>query len=730
MGSYFKYKNKYFISANSSLADDRTMVLKNEDCFGVFDRYGDIHPIGQGAQGLYFEGTRFLSLMELLINGERPIMLSSSIKQENELLTVDMTNADVIESSKIIIEKGSLHLHRTKFIWKNVCYEKIRLSNFGIEPLTFKLTLEVNADFSDIFEVRGIKRKKKGKRLADVVEDNNIHMEYMGLDRVKRKTGVRFETRPTSIADKQALYEFCLLPKAQEDLHVAISFQTGESALEVLDFEAAYGQMVNELDSRKKNSCTILSGNEQFNEWLARSKADMATMVSHTEQGLYPYAGIPWYSTPFGRDGIITAWECLWINPELTKGVLQYLAATQAQQLNAFQDAQPGKIFHEKRGGEMAALGEIPFKLYYGTIDATPLFIGLAGAYYERTNDLETIRKIWPNILAALEWIDLYGDLDGDGFIEYQCQSEKGLVNQGWKDSHDSIFHADGKLAEGAIALCEVQGYVYDAKCKAAKLAEAMGAHERAAEWRLQAEVLKQKFNSAFWSTEKNTFVIALDGQKNQCNISTSNAGHCLFSGIVDKEKSIKLAKTLLDDKIFSSWGIRTAACDEARYNPMSYHNGSVWPHDNALIAHGLARYGYREEVNRILRGLFDVTIFVEANRLPELFCGFNKRKNEGPIAYPVACSPQAWAVAAVYMLLQACLGISIIARENTIYFRNPVLPDFLDEVTISNLDVNGSKLALQVRRNIEGTSVHVLHSEGNVHVEVIGSTVGEMMPV
>ncbi len=728
MGSYFKFKNKYYISANSSLADDRTMVLKDGDSFGVFDRYGDVHPIGQGAQGLYCEGTRFVSMFELLVNGERPIMLSSSLKEENEMFTVDVTNPDFRDGEKVVLEKGTIHIHRSKFLWKNVCYEKISLSNFTPETQQVSLSLEIDSDFSDIFEVRGMARPKKGKKLKIKSLPGLLEYGYLGLDKIERRTKVHFQNVHPAINGNQAIYSLTLSSKSTLEIEIAIAFQIGSIVPEIITFDLAHERLLEKLKNGKEGSCNIITSNEQFNEWLNRSAFDLITMISETANGPYPYAGVPWYSTPFGRDGILTAWECLWLHPELTKGVLLYLAATQASELNKFQDAEPGKIFHEKRGGEMAELGEIPFKLYYGTIDATPLFISLAGAYYERTGDVDTIRRIWPNIERALDWIDNFGDIDGDGFVEYLRQSEKGLANQGWKDSHDSIFYEDGRLAEGSIALCEVQGYVYDAKVRAAFLAEELGLTDLSLRLREEAEVLKEKFAEAFWSEEKQTFVIALDGNKKQCKISTSNAGHCLFSGIVKPEHAGKLANTLLGEKLFSSWGIRTAATDEARYNPMSYHNGSVWPHDNAIIASGLARYGFYKEVHHVLEGLFEVTKFVEAYRLPELFCGFNKRKNEGPTAYPVACSPQAWSVASVYLLIQATLGLRISARENTVYFYQPTLPHFLQEITIANLKVNDSKIVVQIRRNNDDTAIiHVLHKEGNAEVKVVEGVLEEV---
>jgi glycogen debranching enzyme len=444
-------------------------------------------------------------------------------------------------------------------------------------------------------------------------------------------------------------------------------------------------------------------------------------MRTETAYGPYPYAGVPWFSTEFGRDGIITALQCMSFDPSLARGVLAYLAATQADIESPAQDAQPGKVLHETRAGEMAALGEVPFKRYYGSIDATPLFIMLAGAYYNRTGDRVFVESIWPNVERALAWIDHYGDVDGDGFVEYTRRSKLGLIHQGWKDSHDAIFHADGMSAEGPIALCEVQGYVYAAKLAAAKLAKLFGDDARARDLSKQAKTLSRRFEESFWCDELSTYALALDGRKQPCKVRTSNAGHCLFAGIATQEHARRVAATLTDETSFSGWGIRTVATSEARYNPMSYHNGSVWPHDNSLIAAGFARYDLREATATVIAGLFDASLFLDLHRLPELFCGFPRRPDEAPTLYPVACAPQSWASGSVFLLLEACLGLSVSAPERRLTFSKPILPRFLQQLTIRGLKVADAHADLLLTRHDEGdVGVNVLRRQGALDVVVL----------
>ena len=717
---------QYYIQATSSRADDRTRVLKHDETFAVFDRFGDVQPVGLGEQGVYHDGTRFLSRLELRLGGRRPLLLSSTVKKENDLLTVDMATPDLKDQTgQLVLPRGTLHVFRTKFLWRSCCYERLRISNFAMTAVDVELAISFNADYADIFEVRGSKRERRGVRHEPVVAGAAVIMSYEGLDRVVRRTRLAFDPAPDELTGGQALFHLRLPSRETTTIYMKLSCDEGGECAE-LDYERACAALSASVAAGQLSRCRVRAPGSDMDEWIARSVSDLEMMITTTPQGPYPYAGVPWYSTPFGRDGIITALEVLWLAPDIARGVLSFLAATQATAVVPVRDAEPGKILHEARGGEMATLGEVPFGRYYGSVDATPLYVMLAAAYYRRTGDLAFLKTIAPAVQRALDWIERYGDADGDGFVEYARQTPVGLQQQGWKDSHDSVFHEDGTLADGPIALVEVQAYVFGAWQAAAEIAIALGggggdALAKAESYRRKAEGMRARFEARFWDDQLGTYVLALDGRKRPCRVVSSNAGHALWTGIVaDPARARYVADRLMSDDSFSGWGIRTIPSSQVRYNPMAYHNGSVWPHDNAIIAAGFARYGFRDLVVRLLDGMTDASVAVDMRRLPELICGFPRRPGEGPTQYPVACAPQAWAAGAVFMLLSAALGLSVDGCSKEIALSRPVLPASVPILRLTGLPIDGGSVNLLLENHPHDIGITVLRRDGPARVTVV----------
>jgi len=708
----------FYIATQSSPADDRTRVLKYGNTFAVFDRYGDIETVGLREEGIFCEGTRFLSQLEFHLAYARPLLLSSTIKADNSQFAADLANVDISKNGEVVIPRGTLHVLRTKFLWQGVCHERFEVVNYGATPVDIPFGLRFDADFADIFEVRGIKRERRGERLEDVLEADTVVLSYRGLDNVVRRVHVFASPRPKRITASELQFDAYLEPRTQVTFNLTISCEVGPGVYRhPKSYERAWSAIRTESSEIRRDTSKIHSSSDEFNRWTARSQSDIEMMIVGNPEHNYPYAGVPWFSTVFGRDGIITALECLWLNPAIARGVLEFLASHQATEMNPASEAEPGKILHERRNGEMAALGEVPFRCYYGTVDATPRFVVLADSYYARTGDRALIERLWPNLERALEWIDRYGDSDGDGFVEYSRRSKDGLVQQGWKDSNDSVFHANGELAEGPIALCEVQGYVYAAKRGAAHLALVLGDQARSSALESQAATLRKQFDEAYWCDQISTYALALDGGKRQCIVRTSNPGHCLYTGIASADRAYCVAHSLLSKEFFAGWGIRTVASGEARYNPISYHNGSVWPHDNALIAAGLSRYGFKDMAGEILSGLLAVSTFVDLNRLPELFCGLDRRARQGPTLYPVACAPQAWAAGAVFLLLQSCLGLSLDAEKKQIRLDGPYLPEPIPELWIRDLRVGDACVDLFLERRNNLVRLQILDKRGEVEI-------------
>jgi glycogen debranching enzyme len=698
---------------SESWGTDGLLTLKDADTFMVGDLWGDLRG---GPHGLFDHDTRLLSRLVMTVGSAQPSRLSSSISRDNVFLTCHATNRPLPPMTGRSTPAGVLHLERRRFVWRRRMYERIRISNHGLEDVWLPLAFDFAADFQDIFQVRGTQRPCMGDVHPPSTDGRRVTFRYTGLDGVDRSSCLAFSEPPARLTASRAEFLFTL-PRGREiDLYVECSAEICETPAADRWRKAAVEARLEMRRRRRRGASLRGPRSPRFNQWLDQSRADVALLTTDLDTGPYPYAGTPWFSTPFGRDGIITAWQMLWLDPSLARGVLTYLAMRQATGTSAFQDSAPGKIMHETRGGEMSALGEVPFGLYYGGVDTTCLFVALAGAYARRTGDFDRIRALWPNLVAAADWMRDHGDSNGDGLIDYARAAETGLSNQGWKDSEDSIFHSDGRFPTGPVALLEVQGYAYGAWLAMADLGERLG-DPRAAEWRERAERVRSLVEERFWMEDAGFYAIALDGQGEACRSIGSNAGHLLFSGLPSPDRAQRVIRRLLSSDFRSGWGLRTLAVGQTRYNPMSYHNGSVWPHDTSLAAAGMARYGERDAVGMLLGELYGAASHFQM-RLPELFCGFPREPGEPPVAYPVACIPQAWAAGSVFLMLQASLGIDIDADSGTVRLDRPVLPNGIDHLTISRLQVGDSRLDLAFERF--GDEVVVLPRDKTGPVEVI----------
>ena len=721
--SLSQQQTQFFIPATASLHERRPRTLKHGDSFAVFDHSGDAIAGPGSPEGLYHRDTRHLSHLYMTINGLRPILLSSALRDDNAMLTCDLTNPDFSgDDGRVAVEHDLIHLRRTRFLWDSTVHERITIRNFDTEARTVKVEMSFAADFADLFEIRGMTRLRKGGMKPPVVGSADVLLVYEGRDAKTRETHLCFDPAPQELTESHAMFEVMVPPGERRTLYMRIACERVELTQEPFSrqFLKALRESMQSLKQARARGATVRSSNALFDEVTRRSVADITMLSTDTEFGPYPYAGIPWFSTVFGRDAIITALETLWYDPAISRGVLGYLAKHQATVFDPAADAEPGKILHEVRHGEMAELGEVPFRHYYGSIDSTPLFVMLAGAYLERTGDQPFINSLLPHLDAALEWIDQHGDRDGDGFVEYGRLTDQGLTNQGWKDSHDSIFHEDGSIARGPIALAEVQAYVYGAWRAAEAIHRVIGDAQRGADYASRADRLRDHFDVAFFDPQLGTYVLALDGEKKPCRVRSSNAGHVLFTGLALEERVESVVRTLMAPASFSGWGVRTIASTEARYNPMSYHNGSIWPHDNALIAAGFSRYGYKREAAQIFEGLFAAATYVDLMRLPELFCGFPRRRAQGPTFYPVACSPQAWSAAAPLSLIQSSLGIGFDVAGPEISLREPALPRFLDELRLYGLRIGEASIDIAFDRMGDKVVVKPLDRKGSARVVTI----------
>ncbi|RWB60700.1 amylo-alpha-1,6-glucosidase [Mesorhizobium sp.] len=670
----------------------RLFALKQGDCFAVTDAYGDIRGAGDG---FFRDDTRVLSEFRLTVGGRQMSLLGASLSQDNVLFTSNLTNLPIQSAAGRDIPQGAIHIERVRLIWQDRLFDRITLSNYSREHSTIAVTLHFAADFRDMFEVRGSTRPKRGTVHVARTEKASVLLGYDGLDGLPRLSAISFSQAPDRLSDNRADFLIAVTKRSSKVLYVEVGPEIADTPGRDR-FRAAAARARFGMRSKRRHGATVHSSGRVFNDWVERARADVALLTTELSTGPYPYAGIPWFSTAFGRDGVISGLQMLWLNPGLARGVLAFLAEHQATETSPFIDSQPGKIMHETRKGEMAALRELPFGRYYGGVDTTPLYIHLACAYADRTGDMAFVDTLWPSLKAAAEWTEEASR--ATGFVTYQRAAESGLANQGWKDSIDSVFHADGRIPKGPIALVEVQGYVFAAYRGLASLARRRGEFADAEHWENRAEEMRLAVERDFWMDDLNFYALAIDGEGEPCKVRTSNAGHLLYVGLPELERAKMVADQLLSASFHSGWGLRTLADDAIFFNPMSYHNGSIWPHDTALCGVGLARYGERDSVVRLMSGTFESAVHFNM-RLPELFCGFTRAPGEAPIAYPVACLPQAWSAGSTFMLMQACLGLEIDGWEGELHVTRPRLPIGIDTLTLRHLSVGDKSVDLAFQR-------------------------------
>ncbi len=730
-----------YIPSSALLMGVRKISFKDNHAFAVVDPIGESPRLYSPSSelGFYYKDTRYLSTWEMTFNGASPVALADELRFSGNTAVFSMTNRDFprIDTKTGApgrIPRDTFLIRRILTLVEDTLYETVEIKNFSDEPHLLQVEQWGGGHFDDIFEVRGYSRPRRGQMLPPSGDDRTTVFQYEGLDGKERRTYVHrlFPTEKIrvspSLAGHSARVE--VPPKGIASLKTIISFdqQTNATFLGIPYATVTIPEKMRILSKSTGESdifsvLKVESDNVILNRAIQSARTDIHVLLTEEKEEdgkstvLYPYAGIPWFSAPFGRDGIITAYQLLPWFPKLARGVLDYTLERLGQRVDPFTDEQPGKVFHEMRRGEMANTREVPFIPYYGSVDSTPLCLILLHEYIRWTMDLENLKRWWEPALQCLEWMDRWGDSDGDGFLEYLKQSPTGLANQGWKDSHNSIMHADGKLAEPPIRLCEVQGYTYRAKMGMSVLARLLGKQDLSAKLRLEALQLKALFSGKFWDAAQRYVYLALDGKGNPCAVRTSNMGHCLWSHILSPAQAREVATHLLSPEMFSGHGVRTLADTEVAYNPLSYHNGSVWPHDNSIVMEGLRFYDESERLERLVLGMMGILESSEDFRLPELFCGFRKRGNEPPIPYEVACKPQAWAAGSIFLMIKSMLGISMDADQDYVVFHNPFLVPQVNVLEIKGLQGRDWEVDLLFRRGKQGTHVDVTHKRGAVRI-------------
>ncbi len=711
--------------------------IKDNQSFAVFDTLGEAPRLyANGSElGVYFNDTRYLQTWEMTFNGQRPVSLAHDLRHRGGTVVFSMTNRDLpLLHGTGRIPRDTLLFRRVLSIVGDTLYEIVDIRNF--DNVAHEICVEqwAGGKFDDLFEVRGFNRLRRGTmREPEEITRNGQKvtiLSYEGLDGRTRRLFIHrlFETQKVRLDPGMAGHstEFTVPSKGMVSLRTIISFDRPSDGIfhgvsyQHITMADKMALLSKGVEASPFHGLSIQSDNLILNRAIENAQTDIFMLMTEeaAEGGgvlYYPYAGVPWFSAPFGRDGIITAYQLLPWYPVVAQGVLQYALSRLGDKVDAFTDEQPGKVFHEMRRGEMARTREVPFIPYYGSVDSTPLCLILLHEYIRWTRDLDFLRKWWPNALQAMSWIDQ--QTDREGFLPYLKTSPNGLVNQGWKDSHDSVMHQDGKLAEGPIRLCEVQGYAFRARLAMSSLAKMLGHGELARRWRLDALRLRIAFIEKFWDHHRKMIHLALDGTSRPCSVMSSNMGQCLWAEVLDSKHAESVMGHLISPPMFSGHGVRTLADSEVAYNPMSYHNGSIWPHDNSLIMEGLRYYGHTSALEKIAMAFIGVIETSSDYRLPELFCGFRKRDDAPPVPYEVACKPQAWAAGSIFLMLKSLIGISMDADQKNLIFKTPVLGEKISHLEIKGLKGMDWDMDLVLHRGKNGTTVDVTRKSGNIRI-------------
>jgi glycogen debranching enzyme len=695
------------------------LVIKNGNLFFLSEPDGTV-PLAPGhGFGLYYHDCRFLNGYELKICGKKPEVLVRNADR-GFMATLGLSNADVDIKGKSLLK------HSVEIRWERLAsaedlalVDSLLVQNLTSDSISFSLEFQFQAAFEDIFAIRGLFQGKHGMRHPPVWENSALSFRYDGADEIEREIAIHFSPRPDGVLPNSASYQIELAPRRSQQLRVSLAVSTSERQKRAVRRQVRARSWEQEAGSWPEQNTQVQTSSLLLSRVMDRSLNDLRMLRCSLDGGAgYFAAGVPWFVALFGRDSIITALQTLAYDLSIAEHTIRLLGKYQGKELNPWREEEPGKILHELRVGEMANLGEIPHTPYYGTVDATPLWLVLIGEHATWSGETRLFDELRPQIDSALNWIEQYGNADGDGYVKYDCKIEKGLANQGWKDSGDGIVNADGSLAEPPIALVEVQGYVYQAKIEMAALFRRVGEEEQASALEEQAARLRERFDRDFW-VDDGYYALALQQGNRQAAVLSSNTGHALWSGIAQPKRAGKIAEWLLSDEMFNGWGVRTLTNAALRYNPLGYHLGTVWPHDNSLIAAGFKRYGLDHEALKIISGLIEAAVHFQSYRLPELFGGFAQQDYGIPVSYPVACQPQAWSAGAVPYLLTTALGLEGDGFESKLRIVRPMLPENVNQVEVHGLHVGQGSVDLLFTRSGDHVAAKVQQLKGKMEVSL-----------